>query len=165
MNLPLNSSHLLAVCTAAAFAIASPAHAEEGHDHGKRIAGPNGGRVLTAVEPHLEFFVTRDRTVKITAVDDAGKAAPLAEQTVHVTGGSRANPTRLSFTREGDSLVSDKPFPPGNDFPVVVQIKPTPHAKSVFEKFNLNLNECPTCEHQEYACTCTHGDEEKHDQH
>lgn len=132
----------------------------EGHDHGahaKKIAGPNGGRVLTGVEPHLEFFVTKDRKVKITAVDDHGKAIPLDKQSVTVTGGSRSNPTRMSFAKDGESLISDKAFPEGNMLPVVVQIKAKPDAKTVIEKFTLNLSDCPTCEHAEYACTCDHG--------
>ena len=135
-------------------------HAEHG-EHAKKIAGPNGGRVLTGVEPHLEFFLTKDRKVKITAVDDAGKAVPLGEQTVTVTGGSRANPTRMSFTKDGESLVSDKAFPEGNMLPVVVQIKAKPDAKSVIEKFTLNLSDCPGCDYLEYACTCDHGEDEK----
>lgn len=153
-------------CVAAALAVAvmlvSPLRAEEGHGHGDEhgqaevIAGPNGGRVLTGVEPHLEFFVTGDRKVKITVVDDHGKALPLGEQSVTVIGGDRLNPTRMSFKQDGNSLVSDKAWPAGNDFPVVVQIKVTPDAKTVFEKFNLNLNDCPECEYAEYACTCGH---------
>lgn len=141
-------------------------HAEhEGHDHAKKIAGPNGGRVLTGVEPHLEFFFTKDRKVKITAVDDEGKAIPLGEQSVTVTGGSRANPTRMTFKKDGESLVSDKAFPEGNNLPVVVQIKAKPDAKSVIEKFTLNLSDCPGCDYLEYACTCDHGgdDHEGHD--
>jgi hypothetical protein len=43
----------------------------------------------------------------------------------------------------------------------VVQIKAKPDAKSVTEKFNLNLNDCPTCKNKEYACTCAHGDEKE----
>lgn len=141
-------------------------HAEhEGHDHGdddhaKKVAGPNGGRVLTGVEPHLEFFVTKDRKVKVTAVDDDGKAVKMEEQSVSVIGGSRSNPTRMSFTKEGDSLVSDKAFPEGNNLPVVVQIKAKPDAKTVIEKFSLNLSDCPSCDYLEYACTCDHGGEE-----
>ncbi|MDP4645492.1 MAG: hypothetical protein NWS80_00025 [Akkermansiaceae bacterium] len=133
-------------------------HAEEGHEEVK--AGPNGGKVIHEVDPHLEFFVTKDRKVQITALDKDGKAVPIAEQSVKVTGGDRANPTRMTFAKEGDVLVSDIAFPEGNDFPVVVQIKATPDAKTVIEKFNLNLMDCPTCEHQEYACTCDHGEEE-----
>lgn len=152
---------LLLATLAAAFAIATPASAEDPHDHVAHvhetaIAGPNGGRVITSVEPHLEFFVTAERKVKITAVGDDGKALPLGEQSVSVIGGSRANPTRMAFAKDGDSLVSDKAFPEGNDFPVVVQIKVKPDAKAVIEKFNLNLSDCPTCEHAEYACTCEH---------
>lgn len=129
-------------------------HAE--HDHAKKIAGPNGGRILTAVEPHLEFFLTEDRKVKITAVDDAGKAVPLGDQSVTVTGGDRSNPTRLSFTKEGNSLISDKAFPEGDMLPVIVQIKATPDAKTAIEKFTLNLSDCPGCDYLEYACTCDH---------
>lgn len=127
------------------------------HAHSKKIAGPHGGRILTSVEPHLEFFFTEDRKVKFTAVDDAGKAIPLGKPSVTVTGGSRSNPTRLSFTQEGNSLISDKAFPEGNMLPIIIQIKTTPDAKTVIEKFNLNLSDCPGCQHLEYACTCDHG--------
>ncbi|MGJ8641856.1 MAG: hypothetical protein ACSHX9_00480 [Luteolibacter sp.] len=138
-------------------------HAEEGHEEAK--AGPNGGKVIHEVEPHLEFFVTEDRKVRITALDEGGKAAPIGEQSVSIIAGDRSNPTRMAFAKEGEVLVSDKAFPEGNDFPVVVQIKTTPDAKTVIEKFNLNLMDCPTCEHQEYACTCDHGEDghEGHD--
>ena len=48
-------------------------HGSKGHDHGEGEnehgdhdhdtveAGPNGGRILTSVEPHAEFLVTEDR--------------------------------------------------------------------------------------------------------
>jgi hypothetical protein len=53
----------------------------------------------------------------------------------------------------------------GKELPVVLQIKVTPDAKSVTEKFNLNLAKSPTCEHGEYAyayaCTCAHDSEGK----
>lgn len=58
-------------------------------------------------------------------------------------------------------LISDKAVPEGNDLPTVVQIKATPDAKAVTEKFNLNLAQCPTCENKEYACTWAHGEEGK----
>lgn len=169
-NLTLKS--FAALATAFTFGLGAPAlqaeekdHKHEGHDHAhdKAQAGPNGGKVLHEVEPHLEFFVTEDRKVQITALGEDGKAMPIGEQTVRVTGGSRSNPTRMTFEKEGDVLLSDVAFPEGNDFPVVVQIKPTPDAETVIEKFNLNLVDCPTCDYQEYACTCEHGDHEGHD--
>ncbi len=158
---------LTALAAAFSLALAGFTFAEAKRDYGdpkehadheaKKIVGLNGGRILTCVEPHLEFFVTKDRKVKITAVDDAGNAVPLGGQSVTVTGGSRTNPTRMSFTKEGDSLISDKAFPEGNNLPVIVQIKAVPDAKTAIEKFTLNLSDCPSCAHAEYACTCTHG--------
>lgn len=138
-------------------------HEKHEHAHEKAEAGPNGGRVLHEVEPHLEFFVTKDRKVQITALGEDGKAIPISAQSVSLTGGDRSKPTRMSFAKSGNVLVSDVAFPEGNDFPVVVQIKAAPDSKSVIEKFNLNLNDCPTCEHKEYACICDHGDHEGHD--
>lgn len=138
---------------------------EEHGDHEKNEAGPNGGKVIHEVEPHLEFFVTKDRKVQITALGEDGKAVPIGEQSIRVTGGDRSNPTRMTFEKKGDVLVSDTAFPEGNDFPVVVQIKPKSDAKTVIEKFNLNLSDCPTCDYKEYACTCDHGEDghEGHD--
>ena len=159
----MKTRHLLTLVATAALGLAGPATAAPGHDHEHKIAGPNGGRVITSVEPHLEFFLTKDRKVRITAVDDDGKAIDLGEQTVRLTGGSRSNPTRLSFAKDGNSLVSDKAMPEGNRLPVVLQIKTAPDAKTVIEKFILNLNDCPGCEHLEYACTCDHDDHEGHD--
>jgi hypothetical protein len=127
----------------------------------EKMKAPNGGRIIDSVEPHAEFLITKDKKVEVRFLDDAGKVVAPAEQTVTVTMGDRAAPTKLAFTKDGDKLVSDKTIPEGKDLPVVVQIKTTADAKSVTEKFNLNLADCPTCEHPEYACTCAHGGEEK----
>jgi len=136
------------------------ADAPEDHDHDQVIAGPNGGRVLTGVEPHAEFFVMDDRKVQIAFVGEDIKAIPAAEQVVTVVAGERSDPTNLKFEKVGDVLISDKPLPDGNDFPVIVQIKTSADAKSVREKFNVNLDQCPTCKYKEYACTCEHGEDE-----
>jgi len=140
-------------------------HKDHDHKHAEKVAGPNGGRVITSVEPHLEFLVTKDRKVKIIAVGDDNKAIALKKQTVKVFGGDRSNPTKMKFKKEGNTLVSDVAFPEGNDFPVIVQIKNSPVAKKVLEKFNLNLKNCPTCELKEYACVCdhAHGDHDHKD--
>lgn len=129
------------------------------HDHDKAKAGPTGGRLIHEVEPHAEFFVNKDKKVEIRFVDDDNKVIAPDTQVVTVTMGERSAPTKLTFAREGDKLVSDKAIPSGNDLPTVVQIKVRPDAKSVTEKFNLNLEQCPTCKYKEYACTCDHGDE------
>ena len=127
------------------------------HDHGDAKAGPNGGRVLHKIEPHLEFLVTKDRRVQITALDDKFKATGMDNQVVRVTAGNRSNPIRMKFVRSGDVLISETAFPTGNNFPVVVQLKGKPGGKTIIEKFTLNLTQCPTCEFLEYACTCDHG--------
>ena len=135
---------------------------KEKHDHDHEIkAGPTGGKLITEVEPHVEFFVNKDKMVEIRFIDDDMKVVAPGEQVISVTLGDRSAPTKLSFTKEGNMLISDKAIPEGENLPTVVQIKTTPDAKSVTEKFNLNLEQCPTCKNKEYACTCAHGEEEE----
>ena len=132
----------------------------------EKIKAPNGGRILDSVKPNAEFLITKDKKIEIRFLDDAGKVMAPAAQSVTVTMGDRANPTKLAFAKDGDKLVSDKVIPNGKELPVVVQIKTTPDAKSATAKFSLNLAKCPTCEHLEYACTCAHGgDESGHEGH
>ena len=141
-------------------------HKDHDHDgHEKIIAGPNGGRVLTSVEPHLEFLVNDDRTITVTALNDDNKAAKIGAQTVKVIAGERRSPTKLTFSVKDGKLVSSGKLPAGNDFPVVVQIKEKEGAKTVNAKFNLNLLDCPGCDYKEYACTCDHGGGDDHKDH
>jgi hypothetical protein len=130
---------------------------EKKHDHDHEIkAGPTGGKLITEVEPHVEFFVNKDNKVEIRFIDDDMKVVAPGEQVISVTLGDRSAPTKLSFTKDGDKLISDKAIPEGENLPTVVQIKTTADAKAVTEKFNLNLEQCPTCKNKEYACTCAH---------
>ena len=122
----------------------------------EKIKAPNGGRIVDAVTPHAEFLVTPEKKVEIRFIDDAGKVVAPADQAVTVTMGDRAAPTKLSFTKDGDKLVSDKTIPEGKDLPVVLQIKVAANSKAVTEKFNLNMAKCPTCSNPEYACSCDH---------
>ena len=146
---------------ALAFTVNADEKEKHDHDHDKIKAGPTGGRLVTKVEPHAEFFVTKDKKVEIRFVDDDNKVVAPGEQVITVTLGDRKSPTKLAFTKDGDKLVSDKAIPEGNDLPTVVQIKTKPDAKSVTDKFNLNLEQCPSCKNKEYACTCAHGDEKE----
>ena len=54
-----------------------------------------------------------------------------------MTAGERMSPTTLTFAQSGNKLVSNAALPKGNDLPAVVQIKATPGAKVVTEKFNV----------------------------
>lgn len=145
----------LAVCLPVSTAEAGPGH-DHGHSHAKKESGPNGGRLLTKVEPHAEFFVTAERKVQITFLDDHGKAVAPTNQVVTAIAGDRAAPTKLTFVKAGNVLISETALPAGNDFPTVVQIKLTPEATTVVERFNLNMSNCSGCSKPEYACTCAH---------
>ncbi|GAB4166126.1 MAG: hypothetical protein Fur0032_03320 [Terrimicrobiaceae bacterium] len=125
-----------------------------GHSHAKREAGPNGGRILTAVEPHAEFLVLPDRKIQITFLGEDGKPVAAEGRLVTVTMGERSAPVKMNFTPAGPSLISDLAVPMGNHFPVVVQFRPTPDAKPVVEKFMLDMSVCPGCRLAEYACIC-----------
>ncbi len=139
-------------------------HDHDGHDDHGEIKAPNGGRIIDSVEPHLEFHVADDGNVTITFLDDEGHIVTPADQRISVIGGDRSSPTRLSFATKGNALVSDKALPSGNNLPIILNIKASSNAKTIREKFNLNLNECPTCEYKEYACVCEHS-EDDHDKH
>ncbi len=135
---------------------------KEKHDHEHEAkAGPTGGKLITEVEPHVEFFVNKENKVEIRFIDDDMKVVAPGEQVIKVTLGERSAPTKLTFTKDGDKLISDTAIPEGNDLPTVVQIKTSADAKTVTEKFNLNLEQCPSCKNKEYACTCAHGEEEE----
>lgn len=125
-------------------------HAEE------KKAGPNGGRVISSVEPQVEFFVMADRKLKLTFLDEDGKAIAVAEQSATGTGGDRSKPTRFKFEKVGDELVSDVALPEGMKVPLILQVKVTPDAKAVTERFTVDFSDCPGCVHLEYACTCDH---------
>lgn len=169
---PIESMKTKLTILAAVIGIAlAPALFAEEHDHAEHAehaekkAGPNGGRIVTSVEPHFEFFVTPERKLKITFLGDDGKAVAAKDQVITAIGGERSKPTRFTFAKEGDSLLSDNTLPDGKMVPLILQVKVTPDAKSVTERFTVNLNDCPGCEYLEYACTCEHGEEghEGHD--
>ncbi len=131
-------------------------HAGPNHSHEKKVPSPNGGRILTSIEPHAEFLVTADRKVQITFVNDDGKTIAPAEQVVTVTTGERSAPVKMTFAKTDTAFLSEQAVPEGNNFPVVVQIKTSPDAKAIVEKFTLNLSICPDCKYAEYACICSH---------
>jgi hypothetical protein len=131
---------------------------ENKHDHKdeKKTAGPNGGRMITAVSPAAEFWINADRKVQIAFLGENGKPVAPSGQTVSVTTGTRSSPTKLELVRTGEVLVSTKPVPQGDNLPVVVQITERPGAKATVERFTLNMTKCPECGYLEYACTCDH---------
>ena len=125
-------------------------------EHATKTPGPNGGRLIHRIEPHFEFLIREDRHVQINFLSDELKPVAANEQFLSLTGGDRNNPFHLYFTKEGSSLLSDKPIPLGDNHPAVLQIKTNADAKAMIEKFQMNLSDCPSCNYKEYACICEH---------
>ena len=147
---------LLVLC---ALGLAAPAAAADGpgHVHADKPAAPNGGRVLTEVEPHAELLVTAERKLKLTFLDAAGKPVPPpAGATASAATGDRSAPTNLAFAAEGGALVSTATLPEGQNLPAVLRIKPGAEAKTVTVRVQINLAKCGECGRPEYACTCGH---------
>lgn len=156
MKLPRILLALTAGCLVTASLVAPTYAHEKGQAHVQKKAGPNGGRVITKVTPPVEFFILPDRKVKLTFLDEAGKAVPVAQQTATVTSGDRMNPVKLTFAAKDGALVSEQPLPAGDNVPVVLQLKVTPDGPAVTEKFGANLAICPECKLSEYGCICDH---------
>lgn len=140
------------------------AHAHEGQDHGENAghahesakAGPNGGKVIHSVQPHFELFIQDDRKVRITFLGEDDKPITPAGQIVSGIGGSRSDPTKLSFTESNGVLLSHAPLPEGNTVPLIIRIQTKADSKVVTERININMAQCPTCAYKEYACVCDH---------
>ena len=133
-------------------------HSDHGHEHAAqpKAGGPNGGRMITSVSPHMEFLLTADRFVQITFIDQAGKVVPVGEQQVSLIGGDRSAPVKIKFVESGGTLRSSEALPEIKNMPVVLQIKVTATAKIIRERFYLNMSNCSSCSFKEYACTCGH---------
>ena len=140
-------------------------HHQDAHDDAKKIAGPNGGRIIATVNPRAEFLVTASNKVRITFLNEQNTAIPVAAQIAEVICGDRSNPTILSFNKAADAqcLESNETLPEGNKFPLILTIKTATDTTPVREKFILDLSNCPTCEYREYACTCGHEHGHAHD--
>lgn len=152
----------LLVAIAASLILSPVAMAEkDDHDHDHAMAGPNGGRVLHEVNPHAELLVTKDRKLRVTFLNEKGKPIAAGNQSIAAVCGKRTAPTKMKFSKKGNSFLSDKPLPKGMNIPAVVQIRMKAGGKKTNIRLNLNLEQCPTCEYLEYACTCDHSKDEK----
>ena len=114
------------------------AHGKHGHGHGHDQRGPNNGVVIHDVNPHVELVVTKDRKLQFTFLDGSlKKAVPPKQQSISVVCGKRLAPTRMSFVRQGNSFVSDRPLPAGSPIRTVIRFKMTKNAKVNVVRLNL----------------------------
>lgn len=138
---------LLLLCVVPAFA----------HGVASKITGPNKGRVITRLEPHAELFVTAERQVRLTFVDDHGKPVAIpAGLSANLVTGDRSAPVTLAFAADGGSLLSTSALPGGQNLPVVLRVTPSAGASVVTVRLQLNLATCGECDRPEYACACAH---------
>lgn len=127
------------------------------------MSGPNGGRLLVEVEPHIEFLVQMEsKKVEIRFIGDALIVLEPGSQEVNVSIGEGANVAKLTFIRDGEKFVSESALPAGEKQPVTVQLRTTPGAPLITaEKFILDLSPCLTGRHLRYNCTCEGGGQVK----
>lgn len=131
-------------------------HGEQGHEHVKKVGGPNGGRMITSVDPHIEFFVTSERVVQVSFINQKGDVVKAEDQELTLIGGGRGAPVSVKFIKKGDMLLSDAALPEMKNMPIILSIKPAADAQIVRERFYLNMSDCSGCEYEEYACVCGH---------
>ena len=131
------------------------AHGEH-HDHSSNKQGPNHGKLITDLEPHLEFFITKDNKVQLTFVDDHNKVVAKPDADFSMICGDRAKPSKLTFKKTLIGYISMEKLPEGKNIPTVLRVKTNKDGKTKTIRFNINLNDCPGCEFLEYACTCDH---------
>ncbi len=140
--------------TIALFLIASPAFAEEGHDHDKVIPGPKGGKVVQVEGGHAEFFVQPDKKVSVTFYGEDMKAVPPAEQNITLIAEAPAGKAKLEFEKTGDAFVSKDVLPEGDGYRVVLQIRNAADAKPQNFRIEYHTEVCGKCNRAEYACIC-----------
>lgn len=130
----------------------------------KPLAGPKGGRILTADAPHAEFLVEKDRTVVVSFYDAGLKPVPASGQVVTAVAEAKAGKVNLAFTDKNGALVSSAKLPDGDDYTVVVQIRDNATARPRNYRVLFHDEICAECKRAEYACTCDEpGREHAHD--
>ncbi|MDL5046580.1 hypothetical protein QQ054_11100 [Oscillatoria amoena NRMC-F 0135] len=115
-------------------------YAGPGHDD-KTAAGPNGGKVLDAAAGHVEFFVQEDRKIRITFLDDKMKVIPVGKQVVTAKVEAGAATVPLDFERSGEFLVSQSVLPDGDQYRIVLQIRPDEGGKPQNLRIDYNAHE------------------------
>ncbi|MEO8204964.1 MAG: hypothetical protein ABI615_02205 [Chthoniobacterales bacterium] len=122
----------------------------------KTPAAPRGGQVLNIDGQKAEFFVEPDRTVTIAFYDEAMKQVTPAGYAITATAEAPTGKSKLEFTQKGNLLASTAPFPTGDNYTVVLQIRSGTNGKPKNFRINFNTSICAECSKPEYACTCSH---------
>ena len=136
---------------------ASSAFAEEAHQHGRVVPGPNGGRIIEVAGTHAEFFVQPDRKARVTFYSEDMMPLPPGEQLISAVAEAPAGKAKLEFDKTSDGFVSRTALPEGEGYRIVLQIKPAADAKAQNFRIDFESKLCGECKMAEYACVCAHG--------
>ena len=84
------------------------------------LFSPAVERSLITLEPQIEFFITKERKLRITLLDLGDELATTANQPLSVMTGNSKEPVTLTFSREGNVLLSQQSLPAGDNSPMAV---------------------------------------------
>lgn len=147
MKTLLTSALALLVLTSAAIAA-------DGHDHGKIIPGPKGGRIVEVEGGHAEFLVQPDRKVSVIFYGEDMKAVNPSEQVVTLVAEVPSGKEKFEFEKTADQFVSKAVLPDGDGYRIVLQIRASAGAKPQNFRIDYHTETCGGCKRAEYACIC-----------
>jgi len=126
---------------------------------------PEGWKAPGEEAPRAEFLVQKDRSVAITFYDDALKPVAAVDQNAVIWANAKSGRVKLETEKKDGMLISRQPFPEGEGYNVVVQLKSKPEAKAQSFKIKYHTEPCEKCKLAEYAYICPeeadHGHEHK----
>lgn len=135
--------------------LASAVIASDGHDHGKVIPGPQGGRIVEVEGGHAEFLVQPDRKVAVIFYGEDMKAAGPSEQVITVVAEAPAGKEKLEFEKTAEGFLSRTVLPEGDGYRIVLQIRTSAGAKPQNFRIDYHTETCGKCSRAEYACICS----------
>ena len=103
--------------------------------------------------PRAEFLVQKDRSVAITFYDDALEPVAAVDQNAVIWANAKSGRVKLETEKKDGMLISRQPFPEGEGYNVVVQLKSKPEAKAQSFKITYHTEPSEKCKLAEYACT------------
>ena len=108
---------------------------------------------MTAPNFKCELFITEDRTVRITFLNESNEPIAISTQEVSLTH-SNSDAQPLTKSADGMYVASSAKLPEGNPTPITITVKASSDAKPARARINIELTKCPDCSYPNYACIC-----------
>jgi hypothetical protein len=124
--------------------------------HSDAEIGPNGGRIVEfSQNESLHGEVTlKDGFFHVALLDHQMKPVAIGTQVLNVAGGDRKAPQKPTVTVKDGHFVF--PVLKGDEYPLVLQLRPTANAKPITARFTYDSAVCGKCKQQEWLCGCKH---------